>query len=187
MEGAARGQAEQARNAALSMEFRRKQRSCGAKFADYTETRRKAMIAAKGCSYEEGLVARYPAAARAFVLGGSEARSTCVRYAVGESVEEKYMVDSVDKQLKFKAVPRGVYDVVCNDGNARNMAEYKRVSALAAKYRAKQMSPLAREQLKFDAAKYARKFFAHGCDYEETLFNRYAAVGMAMRPNTARY
>lgn len=180
-EGVIKGQAEEARNAALSMQFRMKQRSTVNKFADYVETRRKAIVACKGCSYEEALISKYPASARAMVTGASEAKATCSRYAVSMDDAERYMTSSVDNQLKRKAVATGVYDVICSDGNARNVAEYKRVSSLGAKFRIRQLSTVAKEQMKFDASKYAREFFGHGCDYEERLFNKYPAVSVSMR------
>lgn len=180
-EGVVKGQAEEARNAALSMQFRMKQRSVVAKFADYVETRRKAIVACNGCFYEEALVSKYSASAKALVTGASEAKGTCSRYAVSMSDAERYMALSVDYQTRRKAVASGVYDVMCSDGNAKNVAEYKRVSSMAAKFRTRQLSTTAKEQLKYDASKYARKFFGHGCDYEERLFNKYPAVSMSMR------
>ena len=185
-EGTVRGQADSARSAALSTAFRMKQRTSAQKFGDFCETRRKAIIATHGCSYEEKLVDKYPIAARAYVRGGSEAKGTCVRYAVGSSVEETYMADCVDKQMKFRAVPSGVYDVMCTDGNAKGVAEYKRVSAMSARFRANQLPAGVKEQIKFDSAKYARDNFANMCSYEETLFNKYPAVSASMRSSTAR-
>lgn len=186
-EGTVKQQAEETRSAALSAQFRMKQRSVKQKFGDYTETRRKAIIAAMGCSYEEKLVDKYPAAARAVVMGSSEAKGTCVRYAMPSSPVEKYMAASVDKQYKFRAVPYGVYDVLCSDGNAKNVAEYKRVFSLSTRFRAMQMSKQAKEQAKFDSAKYARDYYGHGCTYEEKIFNQHPAVAASMRPDTARY
>lgn len=186
-EGTFRGQAEETRNAALSAQFRMKHRSTSQKFGDFTEIRRKAIIACYGCSYEEKLVDRFPISARAVVTGGSESKGVCARYAVGSSPAESYMASCVDKQSKFRAVPYGVYDVLCSDGNAKNVAEYRRVSGLAARFRAGQLSAIAKEQLKFDSAKYARDFYAHGCSYEEGLFNKYPAVSASMRPDAARY
>ena len=186
-EGTIRGQADYARSLALSAQFRMKQRSTAQKFGDFCETRRKAMIAANGCNYEENLITKYPISARAFVIGGSEAKGVCVRYARGSTAAEEYMTSSVDKQMKFKAVPRGVYDVLCNDGNAKDVAEYKRVQSLAVRYRSNQLSKVVKEGVKFESAKYARDFFGHGCDYEEKMFNKYPAVAASMRPSTARY
>lgn len=186
-EGTVKHQAEESRSAALSAEFRLKQRSRVQKFADYTETRRKAIIASYGCSYEEKLVDRFPVAARAVVRGASEAMGVCVRYAEGVTKEEKYMAGCVDKQSKFRSVPYGVYDVLCSDGNAKNVAEFKRVSAISAQFRAGQISAIAKEQLKYDTAKYARDYYSHGCTYEEKLYNKYPAVAASMRPDAARY
>lgn len=186
-EGTVKQQAEESRSAALSAEFRMKQRSRVQKFGDYTETRRNAIIAAQGCSYEEKLVDRFPISARAVVRGSSEAKGVCVRYAVGATPAEEYMAGCVDKQSKFRSVPYGVYDVLCSDGNAKTVAEFKRVSALSARFRAGQLSKVAKEQIKFDSAKYARDYFGHGCSYEEALFNKYPAVSASMRPDAARY
>lgn len=186
-EGVVRGQAEEARNAALSAAFRMKQRTPSQKYGDFCETRRLAVIGAHGCAYEENLLARFPTSARSFITAGSEARGNCVRYAEGVSPAEKYMASCVDKQMKFRAVPSGVYDVLCSDGNAKGVAEYKRVSAMSVRFRANQMSPNFKEQSKYNNAAYARNYFGHGCSYEEDLFNKYPAVSASMRPSTARY
>lgn len=186
-EGTVKLQAEEARNAALSAQFRLKQRSSSQKFGDFTETRRKAIIAAHGCSYEEKLLDRFPMVARTYVTAGSEARGNCVRYANGVGPEEIYMSACVDKQMKFRAVPFGVYDVICNDGNAKHVPEYKRVSAMAARFRAQQLPETVKAQARYNNIKYARDFFTHECSYEENLFNKYPAVSASMRPSTARY
>lgn len=186
-EGTTRGEAEYTRNMALSAAFRLKQRSSSQKFGDFCETRRKAIIGAHGCSYEEKLLDKYPIAARAYVTSGSESKRLCFRYSAGASPEEIYMAESVDKQMKFRAVPMGVYDVICCDGNAKGVAEQKRLKGLSARFRANQMSALAKEQLKYDGAKYARTYFGHECSYEENIFNKYAAVSTSMRPSTMRY
>lgn len=186
-EGVISGQAEEARNMALSSSFRMIQRTAAQKFGDFCETRRKAVIAAHGCTYEENLLSRFPVAARAYVTSGSEARGNCVRYAEGTSVQETYMASCVDKQMKFRAVPYGVYDVLCSDGNTKGVAEFKRVQAMSAVFRSKQMSPNFMLQAKYNNAAYARDFFGHGCSYEEDLFNKYPAVSASMRPSNVRY
>lgn len=186
-EGTVRGQAEDSRTMALAAQFRMNHRTSAQKFGDFTETRRHAIIAANGCTYEEKLVDAYPRAARAFVRAGSEAKGVCVRYANGSSAAETYMADSIDKQYKFRSITNGVYDVLCNDGNVKSMAEYKRVQALSARFRANQLPMLAKTALKYEAAKYARAHYGHGCDYEEALFNDYSAVSCSMRPGSARY
>ncbi|PXF39950.1 R-phycoerythrin gamma chain, chloroplastic [Gracilariopsis chorda] len=182
-EGTIRGQAEDARNLALSTSFRMKQRTVSQKFADYTETRRKALIGAHGCTYEEKLLAKFPISARAYVRSGAEAKSTCTRYANGATAAEKYMAACVDKQSMSRLVPTGVYGVTCNDGNTKQVAEYKRVQALAAKFRANQQPSLVKESIKFESAKYARDYFGHLCSYEESLFNSFPAVAASMRPS----
>lgn len=186
-EGTIRGQADYARSLSLSAEFRLKQRSSAQKFGDFCETRRKAIIAAHGCTYEEKLLDKFPISARTYVRAGSEAKNTCIRYSEGTSVEEKYMADCVDKQMKFRSAVSGVYDVMCCDGNAKDVPEFKRVQALAARFRANQLPKGVKEAVKFDSAKYARDYFAHECSYEEALFNKYPAVSASMRPSTARY
>lgn len=134
-EGSAKGHAEASRKAALSTAFRANHRSAAAKLGDYFETRRRALTVAAGCSYEEYLVGRFPAAASAVVLGAAEAGRTCVRYGVPSSPAEAYMVRCVDAEMKRRAVPYGVYAPSCSDGGARGEADFKRVQALAAKYR----------------------------------------------------
>nr|ATG31134.1 LR gamma8 [Griffithsia pacifica]5Y6P_hY Chain hY, LR_gamma8 [Griffithsia pacifica]5Y6P_hZ Chain hZ, LR_gamma8 [Griffithsia pacifica]5Y6P_ly Chain ly, LR_gamma8 [Griffithsia pacifica]5Y6P_lz Chain lz, LR_gamma8 [Griffithsia pacifica] len=186
-EGVVRGQAEEARNAALSAAFRMKQRSSAQKFGDFCESRRMAVIGAHGCSYEESLLTKFPAAARAYTTASSEAKGNCVRYADGTSPAETYMAACVDKQMKFRSVPMGVYDVLCSDGNTKGVAEYKRVSAMSVRFRSNQMSTLYKMQAKYNNAAYARNYFGHGCSYEENLFNKYPAVSASMRPSTARY
>lgn len=186
-EGTTKGQAEDSRIASLATSFRMGHRSTSQKFGDFTEVRRKAIIACAGCSYEEKLVDLFPISARAVVRSGSESKGVCVRYAVGMTPEETYMAGCVDKQSKFRAVPYGVYDVMCNDGSVKGNAEFKRISDLSARFRAGQLPKTAKEQIKFDSAKYARDYYGHGCDYEEVLFNKYPAVSASMRPDYARY
>lgn len=182
-EGTIRGQAEQARNMALSTTFRMKQRAVSRKFADYTETRRKALIGAHGCHYEEKLLSKFPISARAYVRAGAEAKSTCTRYTNGTTAAESYMAASVDKQNMSRLVPTGVYGVTCNDGNTKQVAEYKRVQALAAKFRANQQPKIVKENIKFESAKFARDYFGAMCSYEENLFNSFPAMAASMRPN----
>lgn len=186
-EGSAKGHAEASRKAALSTAFRANHRSAAAKLGDYFETRRRALTVAAGCSYEEYLVGRFPAAASAVVLGAAEAGRTCVRYGVPSSPAEAYMVRCVDAEMKRRAVPHGVYAPSCSDGGARGEADFKRVQALAAKYRSAAAPAGAAAQAKYDSAAYARDHFGHGCSYEDNLFGAYPAMAAAMRPSTARY
>lgn len=71
-------------------------------------------------------------------------------------------------QYKQNACSTGVYDVQCTDGNQAGLAEFKRVQALSARYRANQMSPIAKAQAKYDAKLYARNI-SRCCSYEEDL------------------
>lgn len=186
-EGSAKGHAEASRKAALSAAFRANHRSSAQKVGDYFETRCRALTVAGGCSYEEYLVGRFPAAASAVVLGAAEANRTCVRYGVPSSPAEAYMVRSVDAAMKRRAVSSGVYEPSCSDGGSSGEAEFKRVQALAAKYRSAAVPAGAAAQSKYDSAAYARKHFGHGCSYEDNLFGAYPAMAAAMRPSTARY
>ncbi|KAI0562792.1 hypothetical protein FGB62_53g00 [Gracilaria domingensis] len=184
-EGTVRGQAESGRKLALSTDFRMKQRSVFQKFADYTETRRKAIIAAHGCTYEENLLVKFPIAARSYLRAGAEAKSVCSRYATDKSPAENYMASSVVRQNMMRKVPNGVYDLMCSDGNESGGAEYKRVQALSAQFRAAQQPTLVKEKVKFDSCKFARDSYGHLCSYEENLFNSYPAVSASMRPNSS--
>ena len=185
--GTVSGQAEWSRVASLAADFRRNHRTTSRKYYDFFETRKLALLACNGCSYEEGLVSRNPLAAAAMVRGYSEAKGVCVRYAAASTPAERYMADCVDKQMKMRALPFGYYEATCDDGCCKGMAEYKRVSGLSAKFRATQYPAGFKEQSRYDAAKYARDNFGHGCNYEETYFNTYNAVAAAMRPTSARY
>lgn len=186
-EGTNKGMAEDARVYSLGMEFRKNHRSVNRRYFDFFEMRKMALINCGGCSYEEGLVSRNPRVAMAMVRGYSEAKNVCVRYSSGQSKEEDYMARSVDRQMKERALPFGVYEATCSDGTMKGMAEFKRVQGLAAKFRAGQYSINMKEQSKFDAARIARDSYGHGCDYEEDYFNKYKAVSAAMRPSAARY
>lgn len=186
-EGSVRGAAESGRVMALGKRFRSLQKGSAQKFGEAYEMRRMAIQACHECSYEEKLVVKYYKAASAVVLGESEKMGVCARYASGETKEEEYMVGCVEKQSKMRAVSGGVYDVMCQDGSVGGMAEYKRVQALAAAFRAGQAGTGVKEQRKFDARRYGRERFGHGCHYEEGLFNQYPAVGMAMRPRSVKY
>lgn len=158
-EGASKLQAEESRELANLAGFRQMQRPLNRKYFDYFETRKMATSMSHGCSYEEKLVANFPKAASAMVRGYSEAKSLCVRYNNANSPEEAYMAKAVDMQYKAMAVPGGVYGPTCADGNTAGLADFKRVQAISARFRANQMSDLAKEQAKFDARLFARSMF----------------------------
>lgn len=163
-EGSTHGSGEDARLAAVSAQFRLKQRSTAQKYGDFCESRRKGIILAHGCSHEEGLVAKNVVSARTFVQGVSEKEGTCIRYAVGQSPEESYMVNSVDKQYKALSTKWGTYDVMCNDGNTAGMADTKRVQSLASRFRTNQMPAGKKAQSAYDSRRYARSMF-RTCSY----------------------
>lgn len=162
-EGAAKHQAEESRELSNMARFRQMQRPLNRKYFDFFEARKMATSMAHGCSYEEGMVANYPKVASAMVRGYSEAKSLCVRYNTANSPEEAYMAQSVDMQYKRMAVPNGVYGVTCTDGNTAGLADFKRVQAISARFRANQMSDNAKEQAKYDARMFARSMF-RTCD-----------------------
>ena len=186
-EGGTKGQADEARVLSLARGFRQRQRSTSQKYGDYFAARQQALNDTGGCDYEEKLVLKFPRTARNMVRGLAESKGACVRYQEGESEEEKYMARSVDRQMKMRAVPMGVYDKQCLDGTTRGMAEFSRVQALAARFRARQASKNAKTQGRYDAAKYARNNYGHECGYEEAYYNKFKAVASAMRPTTDRY
>lgn len=71
-------------------------------------------------------------------------------------------------QYKQNACSTGVYDVQCTDGNQAGLADFKRVQAMSARFRANQMSASAKAQAKYDAKLYARNI-SRCCTYEEEL------------------
>lgn len=90
-------------------------------------------------------------------------------------------------QYKKRAVAGGIYTGTCADGNTSGLAEFKRVQAMSARYRAGMQSAGFKAQAKYDARKFAITMFRESCDYEEVIFNKYPAVSASMRPLTARY
>lgn len=187
-EGTYRGQAENARTAALAQEFRLGQRTMLQKQGDLYETRKRSSIASHGCSYEENLLSKLPMSAAALVRGQAEAMGSCPRYAGRtEDKAEAYMSKCVEKQTMMRAVPFGVYDKTCQDGSQSYLAENKRVVALSAKFRMGQTSKISQEQWKFDVSKHACINFGHMCSYEENLFNKYKSVASSMRAVNVRY
>lgn len=78
-EGASKLQAEESRELSNMASFRALQTDVAKKFGSYTEARRAAFTLAKGCSYEESLVAKFPTASAAMLRGYSEAK-VCVPF-----------------------------------------------------------------------------------------------------------
>uniref|UniRef100_A0A7S0ZID6 R-phycoerythrin gamma chain, chloroplastic n=1 Tax=Timspurckia oligopyrenoides TaxID=708627 RepID=A0A7S0ZID6_9RHOD len=180
-EGSVKGAAFEKRAMALSAAFRSKQKSPGQKAFEKFEMRKMAVIAAAGCDHEEKMFLKYPKLAKAYVLGSAEAMRTCQRYAVPETIAEEYMAAALDKVNKMRGAPNGVYSSSCVEGNAKGQAEQARVAALATAYRSAMKSTSQFEAEKFASSKYARDMFAHGCNHEEKIFNKYPAVAAGMR------
>eukprot|EP00186_Timspurckia_oligopyrenoides_P001648 CAMPEP_0182449412 /NCGR_PEP_ID=MMETSP1172-20130603/34186_1 /TAXON_ID=708627 /ORGANISM="Timspurckia oligopyrenoides, Strain CCMP3278" /LENGTH=292 /DNA_ID=CAMNT_0024646683 /DNA_START=55 /DNA_END=933 /DNA_ORIENTATION=+ len=186
-EGSYKGAAYEKRAMALSAQFRNKQRSPAAKARELFENRRHAIIEAHDCQHEEDLFVRFPKLSSAYVMGKSEAMRTCSRYVVPESVEEEYMAAAVDRQMKMRGVPGGVYSSSCTEANQKGQAEQARVAALATAFRSAQKSVNKKTQERYNAAKYGRDHFGHGCDHEEYEFNKFPASAAAMRPTSYGY
>jgi len=186
-EGTLPGQADDRRILALAADFRRRARPVAARFGDYFETRKRAVIAAHGCSYEEKLVSNYPTSAATYVLGQSEANRTCIRYAQNSSPEEEFMSYSIDMQQKMRACPNGVYTSACAEAGVKGQAETARVLALTRDFRLNQASTVEKERAKFESKKYALAQFGHGCSYEEDMFAKYPGAAASMRPSSYGY
>lgn len=89
-------------------------------------------------------------------------------------------------QYKQLACPTGEYGVTCAEGNTAGLAEFKRVQALSARFRANLMGDIFKSQSKYDARLSARTI-ARVCNYEEDIYNTYPATAAAMRPIINRY
>ncbi|KAA8495886.1 R-phycoerythrin gamma chain, chloroplastic [Porphyridium purpureum] len=186
-EGTVKGAAYEKRAMAVSAAFRAKQASPAAKARALFENRRHAIIASHECQHEEDLFVRFPKLSAAYMMGKTEAMRTCSRYVVPDSLEEEYMAASVDRQMKERACPGGVYASSCVEGNAKGQAEQARVAALATAFRSAQKSASKTTAERYSSAAYGRDHFAHGCSYEESVFNTYPATAAAMRSKSYNY
>lgn len=65
-EGAAKGQAEDIRIAALNAAYRNAQKPMGVLLQEKFNQRKQGYAFANGCNYEEGLISKYPAIGAAF-------------------------------------------------------------------------------------------------------------------------
>mmetsp|Transcript_9451 Transcript_9451/g.19932 ORF Transcript_9451/g.19932 Transcript_9451/m.19932 type:complete len:295 (-) Transcript_9451:344-1228(-) len=180
-EGNYKGAAFEKRSAALSAAFRATQKSPAAKAFEKFEIRKLAVAAAHDCDHEEYMFINYPKLAAAYVMGMTEAKSTCQRYATPETIEEEFMAAALDKVNKARGCPGGVYSASCIEGNAKGAAEAARLNALGVAYRATMKSASQAEGARFASKKFARDYFGHGCDHEEKIFNTYPAVAAGMR------
>jgi len=185
-EGAVPGDAEAKRVYAITQAFRARQSTARAAAANRFETRRRGIIAAHGCSHEEGRVVAFPSMAANMVIGQAEALRACSRYQVPASKAEKYMADAVERQYAAIQCPTGEF-TVCTDGAAKGEADAARVAGGSTAFRARTLSTGAKAQGRFNAQAYATTQYGHGCGYEEALFAAYPAVAGAMRPSTGAY
>jgi len=178
-EGTVSGAAEASRVASLAASYKRNQESGVASFNKMYETRKMAFALANGC-YEESLIAKYPEAARMTVVGTAEKFSICSRYATPNSLAEKYMAECVERAKSASKCSGGVYATACGDGNVKGAAEDARIAGLATAYRQNTISPIAKEQKKFDQSKFARDYYSNGCNYEDDLFTKFPATAAGM-------
>lgn len=178
--------AEASRLAALAANYRLRQSSQSARYADLYATRRAAIVLAAGSHVGESYAVAFPARAAAGVLGRAEALRACSRYFPPSSPAEEYHFRCVDRQYKATRVPGGVYSTACADGRVSGDAENARVSALAAEYRSRQFSKLDKAAMRYAAIKEAT-VLARGCSYEEESFEKFPKMSAAMRYSTGAY
>lgn len=186
-EGAVPGDAFAARTAATTRAFRARQATPRAAAAARFDTRRRGVVAAHGCSHEEGRVVAFPAMAAGMVIGQAEALRACSRYQTPASAAEGYMASAVGRTYAAAQNPTGVFSTACSDGAAKGEAEAARVAAGSTTYRARTLPAGVKAQGRYNAAAYATAQYGHGCGYEEALFVAYPAVAGAMRPSTGAY
>lgn len=182
-EGAVKFSAEVARVRALNSNYRQLLRSPLKKYFDMYENRRAAIAASSNCHYEEKLFCAFPKASAAYNLGKSEAEGACMRYALPETVEEASMMRFMDIQQNNAANPSGVYNMSCNEGTVKGQADDVRIAALNTAYRSAQRPIGQIMQGKYNQRKYGYTF-ANGCNYEESLINKYPALGATFRSRT---
>lgn len=185
-EGSVPGDADAKRVYATTQAFRARQATPRAAAANRFETRRRALVAAHGCSHEESRVVAFPSMAANMVIGQAEALRACSRYQLPASTAEKYMAAAVERTYAAIQCPTGEF-TVCTDGAAKGEADAARVAGGSAAYRARTLSTGAKAQGRYNAAAYATAQYGHGCGYEEALFAAYPAVAGAMRPSTGAY
>mmetsp|Transcript_10750 Transcript_10750/g.22850 ORF Transcript_10750/g.22850 Transcript_10750/m.22850 type:complete len:297 (-) Transcript_10750:157-1047(-) len=186
-EGSVKGAAHEKRAMSASAAYRLSQAPAAFKAHALFENRKHAIIASHGCQHEEDLFVRYPKLAAAYVMGQKEAARSCSRYVEPESIEEEFMAAAVDKQMKMRGAPFGVYSLSCAEANQKGQAEQARVAALAVAFRSTQKSESERTGERYAASKYARDHFGHGCEHEEQEFNKFPACGAAMRSSAYGY
>lgn len=178
--------AEASRLAVFAKEFRLRQSSLSARFADLFATRRAAIIQSAGSHTAELYAVRFPARAAAGVAGRAEKLRACSRYIGAADKSEQYMYECVERQYKATKVVGGVYSTACADGRMSGDAETARVSALAAEFRSGQLSASQKAQMKYDASLEAIHS-GRGCSYEEEQYVAYPKMAGAIRWSSGAY
>lgn len=164
-----------------TLAFRQAQKPVNVRLREQYENRKYCFTLAHGCSREEDQFKNMPMSCATYLAGRMEALGTCYRNVTPTSIPEDYMADGVRAQLTQKAHPTGVYRVgVCEEGFAKGDAEARRVTALAAEYRASQQSAATVTGQQYESARTARQLFASTCHHEETQIYKYPAVAAAM-------
>lgn len=183
IEGATADQPYAARTLKRQSQLRYRQLPTSVRVHNYYEMRKAAIVAAHGCSHEEGRVIQYPAMASAYVLGQAEASKACVRYFDPAGPAEVAMKRSVENLYKKAVNPSGVFSTACTDGQAKYEAYLMQLRGKSAEFRAKQYSVGEREAMKYAARKQALSAKGHDCSAEEVIFSKFPIVASAMRPS----
>lgn len=178
--------AEATRLAVLAKQFRLRQASTSALYADLFATRRAAIISSAGSHVDESYAVKFPARAAAGVAGRAEKLRACSRYFKSVDDAEEYMFQCVESQYKAMRVPGGVYSTMCADGRQSGDADTARVSALATQFRAGQLSEKEKQQLRYDSSLEAC-FSGRGCSYEEEEYMRFPKMAGAIRWSSGVY
>jgi len=92
---------------------------------------------------------------------------------------DDYFAKSVVMQYKGMSCASGVYSVQCAEGSIGGAAEEKRIAALAAQFRERQMSPFQKASALFENRKRAIIAIDHDCDYEEKMMTTYPKLAAA--------
>lgn len=180
-EGTTKGAADIARVRVLSSQFKMNQLPIQEKLRLQYETRKVAVANAHGCHHEEKMFSAFNKSAETYTIKKAEAMLACNRYVIPTDSVDLYMAESVEKQMKMRAVSTGVYSVKCSDGAWKDHSESARIATLATEFRRSQQPALLRERAKYNARQFAVANFAHGCDHEEQEFINYPSMAASMR------
>lgn len=180
-EGTQKLQADEKRIFSRESAFRQAQKPVNVRMRERYDARKKAFIAANGCSAEESKFKNLPMSARVYVSARNEAMGTCTRYVAPQSIAENYMTNSVMNQVRMASCPYGEYLMGnCTEGYVKGQAEERRVAVLASEYRAGQQSASEATRLQYKAPQAAVQNYGHECSHEEKQFYEMPAVAAAM-------